>query len=156
MSYEVKKVMQELGGGRHDLGGNQPYEMQVLELNDTGILQFQSLCNFAKEIHYYWHWEKQHFMYFGVAKTSRPVVSFQTMVDYHNYNMKGCGAYWCTASSLDKTVLPYFAEKTNLTEEMLTAAISSKLVKQVKLHWSKQKREFVVNSHLVRYSKEKV
>tara|TARA_R110002020_G_scaffold270575_1_gene485836 strand:+ start:447 stop:914 length:468 start_codon:yes stop_codon:yes gene_type:complete len=149
-NYNVPLVEQQFGGVVSEYGEHAHEDVVseevILELRNTEQLQFQSLLNFARHIGYFFNEDKQNFEWVGIEKTSRKFVRFQTMVAYHNSNLNHMD--WRGGTDLVR-----WADRTNLTLAMRTAAVHSKLVSQVKLHLNKKKRKLVVNSHLVRYSK---
>jgi hypothetical protein len=111
---------------------------------NTETLQLQSLFNFASCIGYLWTGDGS-FRWSMVGSTSRKIVSFNTMVWYHNWELRSY-KFYCN--------MPDFAVRTNLTEVMRDKACESKLVSRVKLQWSKKENKVIVQSHKICLRKE--
>lgn len=108
-----------------------------MEIKDTQHLQMKSLYKFMEALGYsYGEWGFFHWKYKSIHK-----VSFNTAIKLHNgYYTEWHGKYF--NPPFDK-----------ISSYEFTVANASKIVKTVKLQYSKKKKEIKVMSHVVSFVK---
>lgn len=123
--------------------------------DNTQSVQMISLYKFAKSLDYTWDNEYRGFID-NRNKSSMRKVKFSTMVDWHNTNFTD--EYVRNIQAIDDEDIPdsdqYWVsmfEITGFTDEEMLKAVKSKVVKQVKMHYSKQQNKFIVQDHQVHY-----